>query len=187
MATAQDYYDAQANWKEKQKYHNTHGFPRLQPQDKIAIVKAYKNLEPMMSIAIRYHKSRTTIYKVLKKAGADTSKHKISVSCSTCGNIIYRDKSRIRKIKNHFCNMICYQAFLDASHLTPTEQRRGNKRSRKIVSQYFNLLPNYIVHHDDKNALNNQVWNLRVFKTQGDHIRHHRGFDVEPIWNGANL
>lgn len=175
---------------------------RLTPQDRLDIIKAYEvDLEPMMSIATKYGKSRVAIWKMLKRAGIDTSKHKIAVSCTTCGATIYRVKSLLRNRNNCFCDMNCYQSFLEAgtSHLTPTEQRRGNRRAKAIVKQYFDLQPEHIVHHEDQFPLNNQLWNLRVFANQGDHIRyHHRMRDleynkdssimiVEPIWNGAEL
>jgi hypothetical protein len=46
------------------------------------------------------------------------------------------------------------------------------------------MLPGYVIHHKDRNTLNNNPSNLMVFRNQGDHIRHHRGFDVEPVWAG---
>lgn len=190
MTNAKDYYKERKNYKKQQAWHKEHGYKALTKQDKIDIIQAYTiDLEPIMSIAIRYHKSRHAIWKMLKKAGVDTSKQKVPVSCETCGSVLNRQKSQIRKNKNHFCNMICYQAFLEAgaSHLTPAEQRKGSRIARKIVAKYFKLQPDNIVHHEDRFSLNNQPWNLRVFKTQGDHIRYHRGFDVEPIWDGSQL
>ena len=173
---------------------------RTSPQDRLDMIKAYEeDLEPIMSIATRYNKSRQNIWKLLKKAGVDTSKHKIAVSCTTCGAVIHRVKSQLRNKHNVFCDMNCYQSFMDAGATHSTERRRGNRRARILVAQYFDLQPGHIVHHEDKFPLNNQLWNLRVFATHGDHIRyHHRMRDlecnknssimiVEPIWNGADL
>lgn len=189
MTIAENYRKEQSDWKKQLERRKAHGVTRLSKRDKIDIIKAYEiNLEPMMSIALKFHVTRNAIWKMLKKAGIDTSKRKIQVSCKVCGTVLNRQKSKIRNNKNHFCNMACYQAFLDAgaSHLTPAEQRRGSRMARKIVQRYFNLQPENIVHHKDHFSLNNQLWNLCVFKTQGDHIRHHRGFEVETIWDGSD-
>jgi len=176
-------------------------FRKLSGQDRLDIIKAYsEGLEPMTSLAIKYSKSRQGIWKLLKSAGIDTVKKGVAVSCTTCKAVLHRPKSQLRNRKNHFCNMNCYQAFLNAgaSHLTSTENRKGGRRARAIVKQYFDLQPGHIVHHEDKFSLNNQLWNLRVFANQGDHIRYHHGLRdleynkdssiiiVEPIWNGAN-
>ena len=180
-------------------------FTRLTPQDKLGIIDAYKiNLEPMVSIANRYKKSFQAIWKMLKKEGVDTTKNKIEVSCATCGKVLKRHKYRLRTNKNHFCDMTCYQSFLTAgaSHFTSNERRKGGKRARAIVSQHFNLQPGHVVHHEDGFPLNNQLWNLRVFATNGDHIRYHHQardiynkttttpapvIDIEPIWDGSKI
>lgn len=174
---------------------------RLTAQDKMDIIKAYEiDLEPMMSIATRYGKSRSAIRNMLKKAGVNTSKRKIAVSCATCGATIHRPKCQIRNRHNNFCSYNCYYSFLEAGsvHLTATEQRRGNKRARVIVENLFDLQPEHVVHHEDQFQLNNQKWNLRVFASQGDHIRyHHKQRDIaaggssriviEPIWDGSKI
>ena len=174
---------------------------RLTAQDKMDIAKAYSvDLESMISIATRYEKTRNAVWNVLKKAGVDTSKRKIAVSCATCGATIYRPKCQIRNRNNNFCNYNCYKSFMEAGsiHLTATEQSRGHRRARIIVASLFALQPEHVVHHEDQFQLNNQIWNLRVFANQGDHIRyHHKQRDiaaggssriiVEPVWDGSKI
>jgi hypothetical protein len=63
--------------------------------------------------------------------------------------------------------------------------RQGQRIARKIVAKLFPLEPGHVVHHEDRNAFNNEPFNLKVFQTQGDHTRYHRGFEVEPLWDGA--
>lgn len=41
-----------------------------------------------------------------------------------------------------------------------------------------------VVHHVDGNDFNNDIRNLEIYATQGDHLRKHRGFDVKPVWSG---
>ncbi len=162
---------------------------RLTPKDQVDIIRAYtEQLTPVITLAKQYGMTRPGIYKVLKRAGIDTSKHKIIVSCSTCGVEIERNKCQIRKSLNHFCNHDCYFAFLEAGNGNPyIQNRQGQRIARKKVAELFDLQPGNIVHHDDRNTLNNMLHNLKVFRNQGDHVRYHRGFTVEILWDGANL
>lgn len=164
---------------------------KLTAKDKVDIVREYtEQLTPMIELAKRYKMTRQGIHKMLRLYGINTAKQGgIAVSCYTCNKEIKRYKHHVRKRKHLFCCIECYYAYLQAgaSHLTPTEQRRGGRRSRIIVNKYFQLEPGHIVHHEDRCSLNTELWNLRVFRNQGDHIRYHRGFDVEPIWSGADL
>jgi len=160
---------------------------RLTPKDQVDIIRAYsEQLTPMIALATQYGITRQGIHKMLKKAGIDTTCHKVTVSCSTCDKEIKRHKSRIRKQLNHSCDDACYSAFLKAGNGNPyIQSRQGQRIARKKVSELFDLQPGNIVHHEDRNTLNNMLNNLKVFRNQGDHIRHHRGFTVTPIWDGT--
>lgn len=161
---------------------------KLTKNDKIYIIIAYQELTPMIQLANKFNVSRQAIYKILKQAGIDTTKHGLPVSCTTCGRELIRDKFQIRKQKNHFCNEQCYFAFLQAGNGFPyIQNRQGQRIARSLVSKHFDLRDNYIVHHENRNCLDNRLKNLKVFCNQGDHIRHHRGFDVEPLWDGSKI
>lgn len=162
---------------------------KLRPKDQVDIIRAYtEQLTPMIELAAKYGMTRQGIHKMLKLSGVDTTRRKWLVSCSTCGEEIERHRCAIRKQLNHFCCNECYYAFLEAGNGNPyISNRHGQRIGRRKVSELFELQEGHIVHHEDRNNLNNQVWNLRVFRNQGDHIRYHRGFTVEPIWNGADL
>jgi len=160
---------------------------RLTDKQKVDIVHAYEvDLESMVDIAKRYSVSRQCIYKVLKRAGVDTSKRRLPVSCEVCGSITYKPKCQIRARKHMFCSADCYHAWLQAgaAGVSTSDQRKGSRLARAKVSEYFTLQPGHIVHHENHNPLDNRLENLRVFACQGDHIRYHRGFDVDPIWDG---
>ena len=159
---------------------------RITYRDRVDIIKAYESeLTPIIKLADKYNVTRQAIYKILKQAGIDTSKKLVQVSCTTCGNILSRHKARIRRQKNHFCDMECYTAFLNAGNGMYIQNRQGQRIARRKVSEYFDLQKDHIVHHEDRNSLNNQIWNLKVFACQGDHIRYHRGFEVTPIFDGS--
>lgn len=162
---------------------------KLTPKDKVDIIRAYtEQLIPMIELAEKYGMTRQGVHKMLKLSGVDTTKRKWLVSCSTCGEEIERNRCAIRKQLNHFCCVECYYAFLEAGNGNPyIQSRQGQRIARIKVAEVFDLLDTDIVHHEDRNTLNNQLWNLRAFRNQGDHIRHHRGFTVEPRWNGAEL
>jgi hypothetical protein len=60
----------------------------------------------------------------------------------------------------------------------------GRREARRLVSQYFELKPGYVVHHHDANETNNALKNLAVFAAQEDHMQYEWGGKVKPIWDG---
>lgn len=184
---------------------------KIDPTAHKDIIEAYAiDLWSMEEIAKMVGVSKHAIWKLLRKHGVNTSKHKITVSCTVCGAPIERTRKRVRNQLNHFCNTDCYSAFLDAGKTSYANSGNSSRAARSIVSQWFELKEGNVVHHEDRNRFNNSRYNLRVFANQGDHIRYHHktrdenhnkitsphramqaryglGFDVEPIWNGADL
>lgn len=160
---------------------------RLTDNEKVDIVRAYEHLERVEDLAKKYGKTRQAIYKILWKAGVDTKKQRLPVSCTVCGTEVLRTKGRIRKQLHHFCSETCYYAWLKAGNGFPyIQSSHGQRIARLIVSKYFALAASHIVHHENRNSTDNRLENIRVFANQGDHVRYHRGFDVEPIWDGRN-
>ena len=163
----------------------------LSKEQQVYIVDAFENLLiPAGQLAERFGITRQGIYKLLKRHGVDTTKHKLQVSCSYCEKSILRHKSRIRDRKHHFCDDECYFAFLAVGNGKPyIPSRSGQKIGRTIVEKYHKLQPCEIVHHEDRNNHNNSPENLKVFRNQGDHVRWHRlGPDyVSPIWSGSDI
>jgi len=164
-------------------------YVRLSAKQKVDIIDAYSNqLTPAAALAAKYGLTRQGIYKILRRAEVDTSKRRMLVSCSTCGAEILRTKARIRRQLNHFCSVECYHTFLEAGNGFPyIDSRAGQKRARSIVVLHFKLQAGHVVHHENRNCLDNRLENLRVFANQGDHLRHHRGFDAIPVWDGRYL
>ncbi len=159
-------------------------------RQKVDIIKAYENeLTPMIELARTYGITRQGVYMVLKRAGVDTKNQLIPVSCAVCHKELLRNRARIRRQLNHFCGHPCYSAFISNGkpHGYWREEKGTSSRlARSVVSQYFQLQQGHTVHHENQNRFDNSPKNLRVFANSGDHARHHRGFDVQPIWDGNN-
>lgn len=148
-----------------------------------AIIEDYTiNLKPMAAIAVEYGMSRQGIHKLLRKEGVDTTKHLIKVTCCACGKEMERPKCQVRNRKRLFCSDDCYKAYLNSIGDGYRPWRQGQRVARNIVSKVFKLEEGHVVHHIDKNNWNNELPNLMVLRNQGDHVRLHRGFDVEPLW-----
>ena len=163
----------------------------LTQKERCQIIEAYDiNLTPMRVLANQFNVTERTIHRTLNKAGVDTSKRKLPVSCTTCGKMLMRTKGRIRKQKNHYCGYKCWQAHLQNGVGTPyVRSPYGSRIARSIVSKYFKLENGYVVHHENRDCLDNRVKNLKVFRYQGDHVRYHRdkNCDVEPAWDGSTV
>lgn len=138
------------------------------------IIRAYTiDLLPMQEIADMHKVSRTAIHKILQAADVDTGKQRYAVSCTTCGQLIQRTRKQIRKQYNHFCNQTCYRSYLDAGKNEYIGHRHSQRIARSIVLKHFALQAEHIVHHEDRNEMNNRLDNLLVFACRGDHIRYH--------------
>ncbi len=162
----------------------------LTEKQEVDIINAYSvDLIPMIKLASQYGITRQGIHKVLKRNEIDTQKAgKLAVSCHCCQKEMQRHRCQVRARKHLFCSMECYYAYIEASQGGKyIYSRHGQRIGRSIVSEHFDLLPGHVVHHEDRNTLNNIVENLRVFANNGDHIRHHRGFESLPIWDGSAL
>jgi hypothetical protein len=128
--------------------------------------------------------SRQGVAKRLNKAGISTAKGKRwSVSCALCGVEFELARNRIRRGPKHFCTREHALAWLRNPDYKPW--RQGTRIARERVSKYFWLEPGYVVHHKDGNNRNNVLSNLAVFASQSDHLKHHHGGDVKPLWDGA--
>jgi hypothetical protein len=160
----------------------------ISPDEYETIKTLYEDeLVTMVDLAERYGVTRQGIYKVLKKAGVDTSKKGgIEIPCTTCGEIVVKPRCQVRVRNNLFCSSRCYYEFVNRDGKY-TYSRQGQRLGRKVVSRYHLLSPDEIVHHEDKNCKNNTLANLKVFAGQSDHIRYHRGFDVVPVWSGVDI
>ena len=162
---------------------------RLTDKETVDIVTSYQtDLTPVVELSERYGVTRQGIYRVLKRAGIDTTKEgaaHIAVSCTCCGVEVIKPRYRIRKARSIFCGEKCYFAWLKHGNGNPlVVHRSAGRHGRKVVEDFHPLRPSEVVHHEDRNQWNNHPSNLKVFANQGDHLRYHRGFLVPIIWQG---
>ena len=152
------------------------------------IVKKYcEDLVSMIGIAEEYGVSRVSIWKVLRKNGVDTRKgiaSNVETTCTWCGDVVVKKRSYYRSRLHHFCCRDHYYLWLNRSVSPFIKHRHSLRIARRIVEGYFSILSWHVVHHEDCDQMNNSLENLRVFESQADHIRYHRGFDVKPVWDG---
>lgn len=162
---------------------------RLKESEKHEIVGLYVDeLVPMIELAEKYGKTRQGIWKILKVRGVNTTKRKLEVQCKWCEKVFDRTKGRIRSQKYHFCCTDCYYSYIGEIGINYKPNRHGQRIGRMKVSEYFELLPGMVVHHEDGDDMNNQIENLKVFANNGDHVRYHRWVHkVDPIWDGRKV
>jgi len=153
---------------------------RLNKSQIDSIIKEYKdNLIPMIQLAQQYGITRQGIWKALNKYGIDTTKRSVEVPCKQCGKVILKKKCQIRNRYRNFCSRTCYFAYFSLNTLI---SRQGQRIGRKVMNSFFKLKSKYVVHHEDGNEMNNNINNLRVFASNGEHISYHRGGNSKPIW-----
>jgi hypothetical protein len=84
----------------------------IKPEDHEKIKRMYVHgLVPVIVIADRFKVSRVAIYKVLGKAGVDTSKKgKIELICLHCGKNYSLHRFEIRKLRGRYkyCGKKCF-------------------------------------------------------------------------------
>jgi len=161
---------------------------KLTPEEKADIIIAYQtNLVPMLELAKKYGKSRAGIWKTLQKAGVNTTKRRLPVTCHACGKQVLKPKCQIRKAKYCYCTFDCYMEYIRETGQSYVKNRGGQRRARSAVGRHFELKENMIVHHENKDTLDNRLTNLRVFSDHSEHMRYHRSGEAIPLWDGREI
>ena len=110
---------------------------RITTAERHDIITQFKdNLIPMAALAKQYKVSRQTIYKTIKHAGIDTSKHKESITCLVCDKQFLKTRCLVKRSKHHFCCNECYYAWLKHGNGNPLIiHRQGARIARTILSK----------------------------------------------------
>ncbi len=128
--------------------------------------------------------TRQTIYQVLCRRGITSKQGEhVQATCDYCSTKFDMFRGRWKKSSKHVCSAEHYYAALGQSGYKPW--RQGQRLARAIVAQHFDLQPEHIVHHEDRDNKNNDRSNLRVFASQADHMAYHRGRKITPLWDGS--
>ncbi len=148
-------------------------------------VRLWGGLYSLQMIADVYGVSRAGVKKFLNRHGVDTRKRKWDVVCNQCGVEFKKPRCQIRKNRFNYCTVDCYIRSMENPDYF--ENRQGQREARKMVSAFFPLMPEHVVHHEDGNTTNNDPSNQMVFRNHSDHMRWHRGDRslVKPLWSGG--
>jgi hypothetical protein len=140
----------------------------------------------LRQIGVQVGMSAQGVQKRLQRNGITSDQGEwVETVCDFCGSPLRVTRSRWRSTTKNHCNPACYYASLENPGYHPC--RQGQRLARALVAQHFPLLPDHVVHHWDGNTRNNDRSNLAVFASQSDHMAHHRGRSVAPIWDGRSL
>lgn len=161
---------------------------KIDPKHYQTIVQSYTNdLMPMIKIASSWHVTRQLIHRVLKKCKVDTSKsRRIQVKCNWCEKTFSKKVSQVRRRRYHYCNAACHISYIKEIGQPYLQNRGGQRRARSLVNTHFKLDDVMIVHHENKDTLDNRLTNLRIFKNHSEHMNYHRGGKATPIWDGRD-
>lgn len=168
---------------------NTVKYKRLTTSDMAQIVKLHTIKHMSLSeIATCIGISRMGVLKALRRMGIDTSKAAachVASKCRHCGKSISMPRSRYKISPKLFCSRECYYAWVDSQNVAPRiVSRQGMRIARAMVSRYIQLHPGNVVHHVDRNNRNNRLDNLVVYRSNGDHVKSHRGIFIAPLFDG---
>ena len=128
--------------------------------------------------------SGPAVWYALKSMGVKSKQGEwVTTTCAQCGISTSITRSKWRRNTKNYCSENCrVESMGNPAYL---QNRHSQREARRIVSKYFDLLPSHIVHHEDSNTENNALDNLRVFKSQAEHMSYERGGKARPIWDGA--
>jgi len=125
--------------------------------------------------------TRQAIHYRLKKAGIKSQDGEwVKFKCYWCSGDSEKPRSQYRATNRHFCKTECYHDSLADNTYQPW--RHGSRLARAVIAQHFDLRREHIVHHIDGNQRNNNLDNLCVYASQGDHVRAHRGGKNIVLW-----
>lgn len=163
---------------------------RFTDKEIVDIIGAFTvKMEKVSEIAKRYGVSRSGIYEVLKRGGVDTSKGGpnivLFVSCVVCGKVVPKYRSEVRRTKKVMCSQDCVSVYQKHGGAATIAHKANQAVAEAVVSKHFALRPDNVIHRENGNENDNDPRNLKVFVSQGDHIRYHQGAIVPILWDGS--
>ena len=149
------------------------GRPRLPKADIVDLRARGWTLE---RIAAKHAVTRAAVSLCLSRVTRRTNHMRADRACRCgCG-----DEVRAPRI---YATRDCYYRHVTRAGRTDG-WRQGMRLARAVVTRYFDIQPEHVVHHEDRDQHNNEPTNLWIFASQGDHLRYHRMNDAVPLWRG---
>lgn len=112
---------------------------------------------------------------------------RVEMPCGYCHAPVFVRPKKSTVLLSAYCSREHYYAKRRADGAGSATWRYGSMLARAVVAQHFALKPKHIVHHEDRDERNNDLRNLWVFASHSDHMKHHHGASVMPIWKGSDL
>lgn len=122
-----------------------------------------------------HHKSRNNHFFCCVACGYEFRTTKVYVPCDWCGTPVIRKRSEVERNKHNFCDMDCYQDFINFENAGARNQRIGGKTIYRILAEQKTgktLTEKENVHHIDGNHANHSSDNLQVVSAS-EHSRIH--------------
>ena len=122
--------------------------------------------------------SAVAVHKRLKKVGVTGDDGEwVTRECAFCGDKIRKHRSLSKRHPRSFCNSACYHASMESPGYKPW--RGGQRLARALISKYFKVEPDMVIHFKDGDSRNHDIANLAVSK-------FHEGYQrkIEYIWEG---
>ena len=128
--------------------------------------------------------SAPAICKILRRLGVSAREGTwVQLTCPVCGSAFERGRAAVRATKTPTCSPACYYA--RRKNPATVLWRHGQRLARARVRRAgFSLTVAQVVHHVNGDDRDNRLANLWVFASQSDHMKHHHGRQVVPVWRG---
>ncbi len=128
----------------------------------------------MAQIGERLGCTRQNVYHHLRRFKVDcTSAERFVVTCDVCGKDYSTTRGRYKSTVRHFCSKACYVKYLRNDEYRVW--RQGQRIARNEMESFLgrSLKDGEVVHHIDGNNENNDIGNLKLFSSHGEHLAHH--------------
>lgn len=139
----------------------------------------------MREISTRVNRSPSSIRSVLIDSGVDTRRSvagRIQSSCAYCESSFTVFRSAAKRRRSLFCSVDCYSSWLQvrSEHISTV----GLSTITLFYPKIVDLPSPPSLHRIDGLLANISPRNLILFSSFLDHIRFHRGLEVEPLFDG---
>lgn len=150
----------------------------LSIDEKDRLISDYDKGLTMVQLSTKYNISRQQIWSITKWAGCKPRRSVVSVICPCCGKLFVKPEKK----QTIYCSQACYikhqlgnqdSAYNKECRKKALSNRQHQRISRKVVSTFIDLQPDYVVHHLNGDITNSDPSNLFVFYSHSLHLKYH--------------